>query len=142
MIIYYLLKIVNMNNNFVWGLVIGIMLIFFLLETRDRCYLKPDNTFNEILQILVRQAARWTTAAEQDENSMIAVLHANYGAGYLWAVKDIATPAQIKSATGVDVQRLTNHIVKVQDLTTKRMAKLCPKYAPPPTFLTKLGGEG
>lgn len=40
-------------------------------------------------QKLIRQVARWSTAGKQDKNSMIAVLHANYGAGYLWALKDI-----------------------------------------------------
>ena len=44
------------------------------------------NTKNEkkfIVNKLLRQTARWSTAAKQDNNSMIAVLHANYGAGYL-----------------------------------------------------------
>ena len=29
----------------------------------------------------------------------------------------------------------------IQDKATKNMAKLCPQYAPPETYLTKLGGE-
>ena len=91
---------------------------------------------------LVRQAARWSTAAKQDKNSMIAVLHANYGAGYLWALKDIATPDQIKYATDIDINEFQKEIVSTQDKVTRRMAKLCPDYAPEPSYLTKIGGEG
>lgn len=94
------------------------------------------------IRALVRQAARWSTAAEQDENSMIAVLHANYGAGYLWALKDIATDQEIEKATNIKITEFERAIISVQDMATKRMARLCPKYAPEPTYLTKLGGEG
>ena len=33
-------------------------------------------------------------------------------------------------------------IVKVQDQATQKMAGLCPSYAPKPTYLTRVGGEG
>ena len=93
------------------------------------------------IRVLVRQCARWATAASQDENPMIAVLHANYGAGYLWALSDIASPQQIKDAAGVDYTRLKENVVGVQDSVTKMMSVYCPKYAPKRTYLTELGGE-
>ena len=95
-----------------------------------------------IINILIRQASRWTTAATQDENSMVAVLHANYGAGYLWALKDIASSEQIEAASGINLAEFEKEIVRVQDMSTKKMAELCPEYAPEPSYLTKLGGEG
>jgi len=98
--------------------------------------------FKKALQILGRQAARWSTAARQDKNSMIAVLHANYGVGYLLAIQDIATPAEFKEATGIDFQRFKSEILKTQDAATRKMARLCPRYAPKKTYLTKIGGEG
>ncbi len=126
--------------SFFIGLLVGIVVIYTLFEIRNRCYV--SDSLKTVIQILSRQAARWTTAAEQDENAMIAVLHANYGAGYLWALKDIANDQQIKIATGIDMKKFIAHIVAVQDKITKRMARLCPSYAPPRTYLTKIGGEG
>ena len=73
---------------------------------------------------------------------MIAVLHANYGAGYLWALLDIATPEQIQTATGIDMSKFQTEIIRTQDEVTKRMAKLCPEYAPDKTYLTRWAGEG
>ena len=97
---------------------------------------------NNIISTLVRQASRWSTAAEQDESPLIAVLHANYGAGYLWALKDIATDYQIEKATGINLLKFENEIMKIQDDATKKMASICKDYAPESSYLTKLGGEG
>jgi len=132
------------NNNFYIGIIVGLIMMFILIDIRDKCYIKSDTVAfkDNIIKILIRQAARWTTAAEQDENSMIAVLHANYGAGYLWAVKDFASDNDVKRATNIDMKKFTRKIVGVQDKMTKNMAKLCPKYAPKRSYLTRIGGEG
>ena len=90
----------------------------------------------------MRQAARWSVAARQDKSSMIAVLHANYGAGYLWALQDIASKQEIEAATGIDLQRFRKEIIDTQDNATRAMSALCPAYAPPSSYLSKLAGEG
>lgn len=126
------------------GVVCGIIITFAITQIYNNCFIKNNSKemLDKIINILIRQASRWSTAAEQDNNSMIRVLHANYGAGYLWALKDIATDDQIKSATGIDVLRFKDEIVKIQDEATSEMAGLCPKYAPKQSYLTRLGGEG
>ena len=61
--------------NFIFGLAIGIIIMYILSEFKNKCLLgitKEDLIKSRIL-ILLRQAARWSTAAKQDENSMIAV---------------------------------------------------------------------
>ena len=124
--------------------IFGCLFIYYLLDIRDNCYLYNNNydLLKKNIQTLVRQAARWSTAAKQDDSSMIAVLHANYGAGYLWAVKDIATDDQIAKAAGIDIRKFENEIIKIQDQATVRMSQLCSEYGPPPSYLTTLGGEG
>ena len=110
--------------------------------------LKPNNNTNyqekyeNAIKTLIRQAARWTTASLQDENAMIAVLHANYGAGYLWALQDIADSQEIEKIGQINPQKFKNSIVLAQDSATKKMAQLCPKYAPPKSYLTQIAGEG
>ena len=116
----------------------GIVLIFLLIIQKETNQLDLDG----IIQTLVRQAARWSTAAKQDKNPMIAVLHANYGAGYLWALKDIATSEQIKKAAGVDLLVFEKEITTIQDVATKRMIEVCPEYGPEKDYLTTIGGEG
>ena len=82
----------------------------------------------KIIRTLIRQASRWSLAAAQDENVLVAVLHANYGAGYLWAMKDIANSEQIKDATGVNIDEFTKKIVAIQDDATRKLAQKCPEY--------------
>ena len=73
---------------------------------------------------------------------MLAVLHANYGAGYLWALLDIASKDEIEAATGIDLDRFRREILDTQDAATMNMAALCPDYAPPPSYLSSIAGEG
>ena len=127
--------------GFIYGLIIGIIIMYSLIEIKNNCVLGSGNILNKSIKILVRQAARWSTAAKQDNNSLIAVLHANYGAGYLWALKDIASSEQIKIATNIDVSKFEKEITDIQDNATKKMAMLCPKYAPEPSYLSSLGKE-
>ena len=78
---------------------------------------------------LVQQSAKWATTAQQDESPIVAVLHANYAVGYLWAIKDIASPNDINRETGINIQQFEEHIVNVQSMVTKRIIKQCPELA-------------
>ena len=93
------------------------------------------------INILIRQAARWS-AADQDESPIIALLHANYGAGFLWALKDIATDQEIYNSSGIDVLKFKKTITDIQDKATKRVTKACPKFTGNiNNFLLELGGD-
>jgi hypothetical protein len=128
---------------FIFGLVFGFAVLFFFSELKKKCILGlVDNTLKKSIQKLIRQASRWSTAASQDENSMIALLHANYGAAYLWALRDIATSEQIKAAADIDILTFEKEITTIQDNITKNVIKNCPDFGPDATYLTTLGGEG
>lgn len=119
-------------------IIVIILLIFTILFTK----VDGKKDFKtETINTLMRQSARWSTAAAQDQNVLIAVLHSNYGAGYIWALRDIATDEEIQKVTGVDVLKFRDEVTKIQDLTTKRMAQLCPKFAPTESYLAKIAGE-
>ena len=125
------------------GLILGVIITYILIEVRKSCIIrnKAYNVKKEIISVLVRQAARWSTASLQDNNPLIAVLHANYGAGYLWALKDIATSEEIENITSIDALKFEREITSTQDLATKKAIKICPKFAPK-GYLSKIGGEG
>lgn len=95
----------------------------------------------KIINTLIRQCARWAIAAIQDENAMVRVVHANYAAGYLWALKDIATNNEIESAININFTEFQDKIVKVQEDSTKLLAKICPEYAPKDIYLAKIAGD-
>lgn len=135
------------KNNSIIGILLafigGIIFTYFLLELKDKCLLGigRDDVMTGVITKLTRQAARWSTAAKQDENPLVAVLHANYGSGYLWALQDIASPEQIAAATGIDYKRLEREITETQDVITLKAVGICPKFGPESTYLSRIGGE-
>ena len=119
-----------------WLYLLAALLIFFV-------FIRGTNGASRAtIEKLVRQSARFATAAQQDESPLVSVLHANYSAGYLWALKDIATPKQIHNATGVDIKKFEEHITNVQDMVTKKTLKKCPEFAGDvDLYLATIGGE-
>lgn len=126
-------------------LILIVMLLFYKTSTLTNSHISTNsnnsNCKYDIIRTLLRQSARWSIAASQDKNAMIAVLHANYGVGYLWALKDIATDQEILEATNIDILQFRDNVVKIQDNVTKYMASLCPEYAPTDSYLARIAGE-
>jgi hypothetical protein len=130
--------------DIILGIVIGMLIMFTFMKIIENGFLlnSTNHQKTQDIKTLVRQGARWSTAADQDNNAMVAVLHANYGAGYLWALKDIATDNEIKRASNIDIKKYEQDIIDIQDKSTKKMIKLCPEYAPKSSYLTNIAGEG
>ena len=119
-----------MINEFVF-VAIGFAFAIVIMEMVRKGYFQYSGKrklHNDAIKTLVRQASRWSTAALQDKNIMIAVLHANYGTGYLLALKDIATSEQIYEAASIDILKFEEEIVSIQDKINKRMMEECPSY--------------
>ena len=122
---------------------LGIILTYILLEVKNKCFIKNTSKelLNNIIRKLIRQASRWSIASIQDDSPLISVLHANYGAGYLWALKDIAQDSEIESAVDINVKEFEKKIVGAQDKATKKMIKSCPDYQPQKNYLLKFSGQ-
>jgi hypothetical protein len=80
----------------------------------------------KIINILVRQASRWAIASSSDNSALIKTLHGNYGAGYLFALRDIASDNEIFLATGVNISELQRKIIGIQNNSTRNLISTCP----------------
>jgi hypothetical protein len=117
-------------------LIVAVIIVFMFMKNGG------GGASKRSIEKLVRQTARWATAAQQDASPLISMLHANYAAGYLWALKDIATPTEIHKATGVNLKQFEEHIVNVQDSTTKKVIKVCPQFkGEVDLYLATIAGE-
>ncbi|MAB60323.1 MAG: hypothetical protein CMO46_07235 [Verrucomicrobiales bacterium] len=121
------------------------MAYLYLIATIFILYLMMKNKtrgVNKAIEKLVRQSARYAVAAQQDESPVIALLHANYGAAYLYALKEFATDSQIHNATGIDVRKFKEHVTNVQDMVTKKTSEKCPDFiGEVDVYLAEIGGE-
>ena len=103
-----------------------LLIVIWLVLERNGSFVRPANQ----TRVLYRQAARYAVAAEQDEQPVIAVLHANYAMGYLLALKDLVTAEEFKRATGEDLLNFEQEIARVQDTATLKLVKQNPVLIP------------
>ena len=107
-------------------IIISIIIILTIISTYllffKRCINKGHH---EHIKTLLRQSARYSIAALQDKSLFIAVLHANYGAGYWWALKDIYPSNIISSVAGVSSEIIEKEILDIQDYFTRQLIREC-----------------
>ena len=118
-----------------------IEIILLLVLMACVIYQKP---IHDPVNILIRQASRWSVASQQDESPMIALLHANYAVGFLWALQDIATERDIERVLGRGkLSTFRKKIVTIQDKATQAVSSACPRFMGPEVdeYLTKLAGD-
>ncbi len=82
------------------------------------------------IHILLRHAARWAIAADQDIEPVIRVLHANYAVGYMLALREVASDCEVLAVTGYDPYDLFVELLQVQDAATHEAMALCPQLIP------------
>ena len=123
-------------------MLINIILLFIIMYIGYQYMTKQlDCHKTDTIKTLMRQSARWTMASNKDANPIIALQHANYGSAYLWALRDIASDKEIEEATGVNVSKFKDEIIKEQNAITKHVMNLCPKTGPKKIQLSKQAGE-
>lgn len=115
-----------MNDNIKYvliGFMLGIIFAYIFKLNSDNYNYK-----NFVINKLIRQTARWSLASSQDISPIVSLLHANYGAGFWWALKDIASNNDIQKNIKIDVNLFEKKITEMQDYATKRVTKNCPQF--------------
>lgn len=102
--------------------------LMFVLLFLNRIVQHPKKTHqtDKIIQTLYRQSSRYAVASHQDKSPLIALLHANYAAGYLWAMKDIVSSQDFEKATGKNLLDFERNITAIQDKATQKIITQCP----------------
>lgn len=97
---------------------------------------------NDAIRALLRQAARYAIAAEQDINPLIAVLHADYAAGMVYAIQAAWPEWQFREATGLAFRAVLGEVIRIQDAAHRKMAAACPAVVPADGILERLARGG
>lgn len=113
-------------------LIIFILLVLALLASNyyshrnkkiieNKKLLEAIDNKNFIIRTLVKQAAKMSLIASRDRNPMMAMIHADYSAGYLMALQDIANVEEISNCIGMDYNKIKNQITMIQDANAKKL---------------------
>ena len=114
-----------MKPTFFWIFILGSLVLLPFWMKRSSV-----NSYSIIIETLYRQCARWAVASDQDDNDIIRLLHANYAAGYLWAIKDIVSTDEFKNIIGEDFLSFEEKITAIQDEATRRVVSKCKTVIP------------
>lgn len=106
------------------GTAVCLIIVFVVVRSLLSSSGKVPRSGQDITSVLVRQIARWSIAAKQDINPFIATLHANYAAGYLWALKDLVSEGEIDKIT--NYRALEKRVTQIQTDTTTKLTRACP----------------
>lgn len=90
-----------------------------------------DVTGDEAIRVLVRQALRWLTAARQDREPAVAVLHSDYARAAVDHLRQIAPDDEIRRVARIDPIALERATTAAQDAATARLLVRCPTLRPP-----------
>lgn len=129
-----------MSYLLIGGIALGALITYTILESNYN----SNNNLNIFIKKIIRQAARWSTASQQDTNPLIRVLHANYGAAYMFALSDAGiTPDEIESIIGnnFNYKETYDLIIQIQDDASRNAIKVCKDFGPAESILTKIAGE-
>jgi hypothetical protein len=125
-------------------ILILLIMTFVIIVYKNIVYKKNLECYdkNFVITTLVRGCARWASASLQDNSPLVAVLHANYASGYLWALRDVFSDTEIKNASGINIIQFQKHITDTQDTATKKLIHACPQYTKDiDKYLGKIAGE-
>jgi hypothetical protein len=120
-------------------IVLSVIALYPLLNWSPVKISNPND--KERIKGLVRQISRWSLASGQDKNVFIANLHANYGVGYLQALKDIYSQKEIEETSDINLLDFTKDIIDIQDTAARNLVDECPKISGKNKFLAELAGE-
>jgi hypothetical protein len=128
-------------------LVIIVIVIIFTIIIANRIINLFPTEREIMLKKLLRQSIRYQVAAKQDINILLAVLHANYAASYMFAINDLFSTYELEQVLQNRKNRLEyeKRIIETQDWATKRAIKSCPNYGGitmTNDIIMKLAGEG
>lgn len=139
----------NTNNMYTinYTLILFVLFILFILfilsfQSQQQCTVIIQKLHTSNIQKLLRQTARWATAADQDTNPYIKNLHANYAMGYLMALKEIYTESEINEYGNIDIRKFDSEISIIMDDAVNQLSKICPSGQPKNVYLSRISKEG
>jgi hypothetical protein len=91
----------------------------------------------ETVQALAADAARWATVSRQDQNPLVALMHANYGVAYANVAQRLSgSDEAFTEQTGRNAAAFYNETLELQAAAVQRTTALAPQLAPPSAGLT------
>lgn len=115
-------------SAFKWMLLAFIVVIIIWAFVYNK---KNRNALDErALKDLIKSASQWNVRSNQDSNTMISLMNANYAMAYLNVARSVGSDVDIERYTGAAVDELLNDIEASQSAAIQKITLSCPALAP------------
>lgn len=116
------------NKGFYYGLgVAGLILLVALLSKWSQRKNQYHKTFIEKTQVLVEQATRWNSLAQQDTHPIIRLIHSNYALAYAQVTRNLISAEDIETITGIDINELCHYLEDCQAQALQKIGHQVPQ---------------
>jgi len=79
---------------------------------------------------LIREAAQWSTIAQQDSNPLLAVMHSTFGTAYLNVARRLYNDADIEATSNLKVDEFSATLHANQQQAVQKLLSVCPMSSP------------
>ena len=82
------------------------------------------------LRTVIKQSAHYASLAEQDDNPVYSLMHANTALNYFALVEALTSASDIKRLSGVDASEMTQYLLWQQEKALGQLSRTCPTGQP------------
>ena len=125
----------------IFYIIIIFLLIIYFIHGLETFNLNDNVDKKTNINKLIRQTARWATAAAQDTNPYIANLHATYSVGYLMALREIYDDNTINKLGNINIRQLEKEVTTIMDDAISKLVNICPEGQPKNKYLAFLAKQ-
>lgn len=107
-----------------------VFISYFALNSSPSIDVSTSSSTALSTKALIREAAQWSTIAQQDSNPLLALMHATYGMAYLNVARRLHTDSDIEAASNVRVEEFSATLQSNQQAAVQKLLTLCPMSTP------------
>jgi hypothetical protein len=117
-----------MNPFLAAGAAFGIMLVLVVLNSTMGANRGSGwRNQSRAAKTLIREAAQYTTVADQDTSALLALMHTTYATAYLNAARQLGNDGALEKVSGVHVGELMAMIQDKQQNSVANVIARCPE---------------
>lgn len=124
-----------------YGLIVLLVVVVLVVFAKWASSMHSNSPMNhpEKLKHVLKEATRWQSVSQQDQNAAYAFMHANYAVAYANVVRLLLTDADIRSITGLNMQDLAMELDSTQQQCLQALVRRCPELQPDNQYAVATG---
>jgi hypothetical protein len=114
----------------VLGILVGLVVLSLLFGSGSTMHSSSLSDSDQVTKSLIKEAAQWSTVAQQDSNPLLALVHSTYGTAYLNIARHLGSDDDIARSSNLNLGEFRNTLSLNQQAAMRALLAQCPMMAP------------